>query len=597
MEAGPQKNYEERVQRFQREKNRLSHISVRLSWIRLIYFLAMIALVIFLIQVSEWLGMLFLLVAVGGFGFLIRYHERIENRMAFNDRLIDINRREIEALSHNFTWNEPGNSYKVDKHPYLSDLDIFGEFSLFQYICRAQSTLGKQKLAQWLSRPASDFQITRRQEAVQELEFAIDLRQFLQATAFTLNDDPKDLKKLERWLDSPNVLLGRNWVYVLRWVLPLVTLPSCLIIGYYLGLRYAWMPLIIPGLLIYKFGKRFTIINEETEKVAETLKTYSHFFARLQNHSFESDLLDAYHSKLKLPTGSASDTIHRLGYRIDQLNVRQNFFGIFFNLFGLWDFHWVLALEKLKKVMSIHLDEWLQIIAEVEALSSLANLIYSNEHYVYPSITTSETVVGVQVGHPLIPADERVYNDVHLLETNHIMLVTGSNMAGKSTYLRTTGINMVLANSGAPVCAEKFTFRPSPIVTSMRVSDAIEEGASSFYAELAKLKSVIDRVSVDPKMIFLLDEILKGTNSADRHRGSIALLKQLIKYAGVGIVATHDLALTKMEIEYPQTLENWYFDVVIESDKLKFDYRLKRGICSSFNATHLMRQMGIEIGD
>jgi DNA mismatch repair ATPase MutS len=253
-----------------------------------------------------------------------------------------------------------------------------------------------------------------------------------------------------------------------------------------------------------------------------------------------------------------------------------------------------VALEKSKELIRPALRDWLRVIATTEALGSLATLKFNNQDYAWPSIS-HETIHAKDMGHPLIASKDRINNDIDLKHRRQILLITGSNMAGKSTFLRSVGVNLVLANAGAPVCARQFSFVPKPILTSMRVADALEEGASSFYAELDKLKVVIDAVKGDKSVVFLLDEILKGTNSGDRNRGSEALLRQLLKYDGVGLVATHDLALTTLEQELSKDIENWYFDVVIENEKLTFDYRIKRGICQSFNATILMKQMGIEM--
>ena len=586
--------YQLRVQRFAQEAAKYQRRYDKLGYVRLITFILVVACFIFILQYTLWLAILFLLLAIAGFGRLVLYHEEIGRKSAFALILEQLNHDEIRCLNHDYAWNVHGGEYLDHKHPYLSDLDIFGPHSLFQYVNRAQTRPGRNRLASWFSRGVSEADIQRRQTAVDELAGLVDLRQRLMAEAQDLDDDPLHLRNLQRWLQSDDYLLHRPGVWLARWVLPIFTLLACIGIVYLMGFFYLWVPLLIPGYLLYRTHKKITRINAETEKVATTLKTYSRILRGLEHATFVTPLLRTMQTDLTTSGSRPSVLIAKLGYQIDQLSVRQNFFGIFFNLFAMWDLHWVVALERSKELIAPHIDRWFEIISDFEALASLANLKYSNPEYHFP-VLARMAVKAKGLGHPLLPGSTRVVNDLLLNDHAHVLLITGSNMAGKSTWLRSLGVNLVLANAGGPVCAQQFDFEPRPIYTSMRVADALEEGASSFYAELAKLKSVIEAVKEDPRVVFLLDEILKGTNSGDRHRGSEALLRQFIKYGGSGLVATHDLALTKLEKEFPGKIENWYFDVIIENDQLAFDYKIKRGICQSFNATLLMQQMGIEI--
>ena len=590
----PQQIYRERIIEFSKRESELLRKYNHLGYVRLIVFLLMIAVFILLVQKIGWFAGVFLLLAIGGFGKLVYYHEGIKEQADFAEKLRKINELEQKSLRFEYHWNPTGSRFFDPQHPYLSDLDIFGSHSLFQYVNRATTSLGQERLAEWFSRGACAEEITARQKAVEDLLGNIDLRQNLMAEGISIDDIPEHLQALNGWLKSENYLLPKVGIWFAKWVLPFFTVGSCLSIAYFISFSYSWIPLIIPGYLMYRTNRKITEINSETEKVAGTLNTYSRILSRIEGAHFESLLLKSSQSSLLSKEGRPSKLIAQLGYRIEQLNVRQNFFGIFFNLFVMWDFHWVVALEKSKILLSRRIEGWLTIISSIESLSSLANLYFNNPDYGMPNLNGT-SVQAVGMGHPLIPTEDRITNPIDLKTSGHVLLITGSNMAGKSTYLRSVGVNLVLANAGGPVCAKEFTFAPRPIYASMRVADALEDGASSFYAELAKLKIVIDAVKSNPKIIFLLDEILKGTNSGDRNKGSEALLRQLIGYGGTGLVATHDLALTKMEKEFPMHLENWYFDVLIEEDKLAFDYKIKRGICQSFNATLLMKQMGIEI--
>jgi DNA mismatch repair ATPase MutS len=304
---------------------------------------------------------------------------------------------------------------------------------------------------------------------------------------------------------------------------------------------------------------------------------------------------------------TASKRISRLSYIIGQLNVRYNAFAILLNISALWDLQWVYQLEKWKKQEKDHLPGWFEALATFEALCSYANLNYNNPSWSFPDVGNKNSVDAEALGHPLIHESERICNDINIPLNGHIKLVTGSNMAGKSTFLRTVGLNIILALSGAPVCAKRLSLPHLIVYTSMRTQDALHESTSSFYAELKRLKFIIEAVeeqagiAEDSKekqhVFFLLDEILKGTNSVDRHTGSKALIRQLIESKGSGIIATHDLELGKLEESYGGHVENLCIEVEIKDGKLYFDYKLKKGVSESFNATLLMQNMGIKISD
>lgn len=246
--------------------------------------------------------------------------------------------------------------------------------------------------------------------------------------------------------------------------------------------------------------------------------------------------------------------------------------------------------------MQAKLPEWFEILQEFDAMVTLGTLHYNHEDWTIPNIDLAFTgLEGIELGHPLIDAKKRVPNDLIVPNSGHIKLITGSNMAGKSTYLRTVGLNIVLAMTGSPVCAKSLRLPILTVNTSMRTQDVLHESTSSFYAELKRLKTIIDSVENGEKVFFLLDEILKGTNSHDRHTGSRALIEQLIKSKGMGLIATHDLELGVLEAEANGTIENLCIEVMVEKDRLTFDYTIKKGVSKSFNATYLMRNMGIKI--
>ncbi|MDH3649604.1 MAG: hypothetical protein OEQ53_07965, partial [Saprospiraceae bacterium] len=395
------------------------------------------------------------------------------------------------------------------------------------------------------------------------------------------------------WLRSSTYLIDNPMRRTMRWIVLFITLPACLALIYFGLINIGWVPLLLPGYFLWKSKEPIDQIHRQTEHASQTLAIYARLFNHLEAQNWEAQSLKSMARRWVDYKNRPSKWISNLSFAIAQLNVRSNFFAIFFNLFGLWDFHWVYRLEKIKVKIQDELDDWFDILATTEALCSLANLSFNNPEWAIPALSQIH-LNATELGHPLISPDRRVCNDLAISQRSDLKLITGSNMAGKSTFLRTVGVNLVLAGAGGPVCASSFEWKPVGIFTSMRTVDALNENASTFYAELSRLKTMLDMVK-EQDCLVLLDEILKGTNSGDRHKGSEALIKQLIGWQAIGLIATHDLALTHLEKQFPCRIENWYFDVSIRDDELVFDYQVKRGICQSFNATLLMRKMGIEI--
>jgi DNA mismatch repair ATPase MutS len=269
---------------------------------------------------------------------------------------------------------------------------------------------------------------------------------------------------------------------------------------------------------------------------------------------------------------------------------------LFLNAFLLWDVRQIIALNKWKHKNRQQLPNWYQLIAEMEVLNSLATTHFNYPEWAIPDFSSEHFTLEAQnLGHPLIQQRQRISSDFSLKGQGKVALVTGSNMAGKSTFLRSLGVNIVLAQMGSPVCANGFIVSPNKLMSSMRIADNLAENTSTFYAELKKLKTIIEAVNRHEPVFILLDEILRGTNSLDKHTGSEALIRQLIKHEAIAVLATHDVELAKLEKEFPGSLENYHFDVQVEGEELYFDYKLKHGVCTSLNASILMKKIGIEV--
>lgn len=541
---------------------------------------------------------------MGGFYRLMKWHLGMQESAGHAERLAAINELEVKAMEHQFGGFPDGARFLSHEHPNALDLDLFGPQSMFQSSCRATTAIGQERLAQYLLEPAPVPTIAERQKAIIELCPMLDWRQNFQAYGLETADNPQHLDLLRAWLADPDLVRGNRWL----------TLASLLAPWYFLACFVAWVVwvpwpifvlLLTPILVVLKqTNEQVGRIHLRTAYAEASLAAYARLMQYIEKQPFEAILTASLRSKLLEGEATASVQVKRLSYIIRQLNMRFNFFAIFFNIGSLWDLRYVLRLEKWRAANREHLPNWFDALREMEALCSLAALWHNNPDWVMPNFDGENPkgashLVGNGLGHPLIHPDKRRCNDFSMDTRGHIKLITGSNMAGKSTFLRTVGLNVVLAQAGAPVCASAFSLPPLRVYTSMRTQDDLSESTSSFYAELKRLKVIIEAVKQAGNgglpVFFLLDEILKGTNSVDRHTGSAALIRQLIRLRGGGLIATHDLELGRMEAESGGTVENLCMEVEIKDGKLFFDYTIKPGVSKSFNATLLMRQMGIEV--
>lgn len=596
--------YLERAEAFETTAEALKKKYNQYSLVRLLLFIAATGLAIYLwTGVHELAGAAFTLAFLYAFYRFILWHQNIQRQEKHHRNLSAVNRLEAGVLNHGYSSFQNGEEFTDPEHPYSLDLDLFGDFSFFQYLNRAGTALGRERLAGYLLMPAGHDTIKQRQAAVAELQKMLDWRQHFQAYSLETEDRLEHIRLLKRWLAEPPFVSNRPGLVAALYLTPLLSLTGLLLFIFYLPWFLAILFILPAAWILRQTREQVDKAHNQTTQAEEMLAHYGRLLRHIEGQAFESPHLRELHRLLELPNDKlASDAIQRLSYIIGQLNVRYNFFAIFLNLGGLWDLQWVYRLERWKASLQEQLPRWFEAIAEFEALSSFGNLYFNNPEWTLPTLHDAPRLEGEALGHPLIHRDKRVCNDITVPTDGHIKLVTGSNMAGKSTFLRTVGINIVLAMAGAPACARRLALPPLQVYTSMRTQDALHESTSSFYAELKRLKLIIEAVEAgadkrppEPQAFFLLDEILKGTNSNDRHTGSKALIKQLIRSRGSGIIATHDLELGQLEAGANGAVENLRIEVEIKDGKLYFDYKLKKGVSQSFNATLLMKQMGIKI--
>jgi len=511
---------------------------------------------------------------------------------------IKINDDEQKALAHNYYHFDDGNHFMPAVHPYANDLDIFGRASLFQYYNRTTSDMGGKTLANWFLQPATVDIILQRQAAVKELTTTTVWRQELQAYGKEEKITVATQQRLQSWLQSEPHFINNIFWKILQFGVPAIIIT---VIGLNIAdiITETTRNIFLAGSAVIAFiiAKKIAPLHEQVSKMANELAVLADSIRLIEQTHFNTPLLQTLQSKFITGNTKSSVQLKQLKKIVERLDLRLNpVIFIPLAIIFQWDIQQAMALEKWKQRNQQNINDWFNAIGDFEVLNSFATVSFNHPEWSYPTFTAQHFFIsGTNIGHPLINSAKRVDNNIDIKSSEELMLITGSNMAGKSTYLRSIGINTVLAMAGAPVCAATFTLSPVQIISSMRIADNLEESTSTFYAELKKLKAIIDKVNAGEKIFILLDEILRGTNSLDRHTGSVALVKQLINHKAACIIATHDVELAKLKEIYPENILNYHFDVQVEKEELYFDYKLKEGICTSLNASILMKKIGIKL--
>lgn len=531
------------------------------------------------------------------FIYLVKYHSKLLLIRSLYESDIKLNENELKALDGNFEIFDSGKEFIDPAHPYSFDLDIFGDGSLFQFINRYASTVGKNKLAAMLSNPHLDHhEISDNQEAIKELSGYLDWRQNFQAIGMSYKEKKEDHKRMLDWVKEPAVFNHKIFT-VLIYLIPVLSVIMVYLlavgnINFNVFLFYLVIPWGISGSFATKVNRRHNLVNNTSKMLVK----YALLLNSVEQKDFSSPKLIRLKDKLKSNKGSAGKNIKQLSAILTALDNRLNFVSwALFNGLMLWD---ILQMKRLESWQENHKDNmksWFDVIAEIDALNSFSNYDYNNTDTVFPQFQKSKFQLSTKnMGHPLIKKSQRVNNDI-TINDGEFLVITGANMAGKSTFLRTIVVNMILGMCGAPVCADDFHFQPRKIFTSIRTNDSLHKNESYFYSELKRLKRIIDELKSGTQLFVVLDEILKGTNSKDKHAGSEALLKQFITLKTCGIVATHDIALGNLEEAFPDNIKNKCFEVDISGSQLSFDYKLRDGVSKNMNATILMREMGITV--
>lgn len=560
-------------------------------------FICFIFIIFLAIKLDNISILYFLFLPILLFAFFVKYNAKEKLKLSILQNILTINTKEIASLNGDFSTFKNGKKFSDSQHSYSHDLDIFGEKSIYQYINRTTSTFSEKKLADYfVNFVTNKIEIQNRQDAVKELSSETNWRQEFLANGQKFESDANDIEELIHW-KSEEISIFKNEILwkILLWIIPiLVVLATFLSIQNIVPSSFLLFIYLIPLSLV---GKKLKIINHQHLKISkylDILKQNNILSQFIENKEFKSNKLKEIKSNLLSNNKKASEEINKLASIAQQLDNRSNpVFAFLMNTFFLWDLNYVLKLKKWLQSNEGEIKNWFNAVHEMEVYTSFANYFFNNPTYTFPILSENIILKTTEIGHPLLLSQNRVSNDFELTNLQNFVIITGANMAGKSTFLRTIGINITLAMCGLPVCAKEFEFTPTPLFSSMRTSDSLSENESYFYSELKRLKMIVDKLKNGEQLFVILDEILKGTNSKDKAEGSKKFIKQLLKHQVAGIIATHDLSLCSVKEDFPTLVKNNYFDVEIINDKLDFDYKLKQGICSNMNAEFLMKKMGI----
>jgi DNA mismatch repair ATPase MutS len=617
----PLKEYEKRkfkynslLKKEHKYKNNISNLRLAVFILGIIALIIMYLLKKYFLFDSILLDMLILLF------YLAYIQKNITNKKKLLAALYEVN--EISTKRLNGRWkifNDNGEEFIDKHHKYSYDLDIFGNNSLFQWMNTAHTYVGRLKLKEILTeKPQNEHNIYDRQSAIMELGPKVYFRQRLEAEGKIIYNNEQDPKKLFSWIGaSENCRLKKQVTWILK-ILSMVTAITSLmlairVINYLLNIFidtdrslpkiFYVIPYYVPIFLvsiqciILRIKRKDRLKNlVVAEKYNYNIKMYKGMLKHIEKYKFKSKYILNLYKKLYNNDGlGASKQLEAFSRICGSIANRRNMLYSILNPILLLDYHWNISVESWKIKSGKNFKKWIDVIGELEVLSSISTIKYNNPCWTMPKIINgSSRITAKTIGHPLL-GEKRVCNSLNIGKSYSVMLITGSNMSGKSTFMRTVGVNIILAYTGAPVCAEQFCCTIIDLYTCMRIDDNLAQNISSFYAEILKIKNIVKASKERKNVLFLLDEIFKGTNSIDRHTGAMILISQLSRNGNLGIVSTHDLELGKMADYKNSKIKNYHFSEYYTENKIYFDYKLKLGISSTRNAVYLMKLAGIEI--
>ena len=529
-------------------------------------------------------------IALIAFVYLVTKHLRLKQTKSLLEAKLTINKTEIAVLNGTFSDLESGKEFTNPEHYFSNDIDLFGVGSFFQYINRTATNEGKKLLAAILT--SNDINsIEEKQKVTQELALKVKWRQHFTAVASLINTKTA-IPVIVKWVHSyeqklPTFLTLFSYLFSTISIV-LIGLLSFDVITFSVLLIWFIIGLITTAF----FFKNIQDLATETTKAKETFNQYHQLLAQIENEEFTNSTLKNNQAKIQQENKKASTIFKEFSKKLDAFDQRNNIIiAVVGNGLFLWDIRNTIKIEKWITTYKNTVEEWFNVVSFFDAQNSLANFVFNKPEYIFPIINKEKSVLNaVNLGHPLLNTTKRIDNDF-VIDNEEFFIVTGANMAGKSTFLRAVSLAIVMANTGLPICAEKVKYNPVKLITSMRTSDSLSDDESYFYAELKRLKFIVNEIKTENYFI-ILDEILKGTNSMDKAIGSKKFIEKLNKSNSTGIIATHDVSLCELSKEY-NTIKNYYFDAEIIDNELHFDYKMKNGVCKNMNASFLLKKMEI----
>jgi hypothetical protein len=558
---------------------------------------------------SQKFSVAWALVPIAAFAALLVWHDRLLRTLEHRRRAVRYFERAIDRLDGRWVGRgERGSAYLDAVHPYAQDLDLFGEGSLFELLSTARTHIGEDTLARWLLAPAAPDAVRERQQAVEELRPRLDLREDLAVLAEEARSGV-DPASLAAWGESPALL--DSGVRAFLWIgtiLGVAALAGLIAAGLdSLGLaripppwglvaRYVFLAgLLFNGTFLYRRRSAIDAVVAAVDEAAHELGLLSGILVRIEREHFHSPLLHKLRASLEAEGEPPSRRLARLRRLTEKLDSRDNLFVKMLEVFILWTPWLTLRVEEWRRHSGPAVRRWLAAVGEMEALCSLSSHAFEHPADPFPEFIEGACLEAEGIGHPLIPEDRVVRNDVRLGDGARVLIVSGSNMSGKSTMLRTLGVNAVLAQAGAPVRARRLRLSPLSVGASIRVTDSLQGGVSRFYAEILRLRQILNLTSEPLAVLFLIDEVLHGTNSHDRRIGAQAVVRELARRGAIGLLTTHDLALADIAESLDGRAVNVHFEDHIEDGRIHFDYRMRPGVVHKSNAIELMRSVGLEI--
>jgi hypothetical protein len=594
MESGPHQEYSERLAARRAASETHYRMHMRIGNWRLL--LALLAVTIAVLAFAkDMLSGWWLFVPVAGFIALAVKHERVLERKRRCDRAAGVYERGLARLEDRWAGSgETGDRFRDDAHPYADDLDLFGKGSLFQLLCTARTQSGEATLARWLLAPATVDEIRARHEAVRELTPMLDLREDLAVLGETVRSGVHP-EALAAWGEEPPAASLRG-PRILAAALAVVTIMTG-VVWAATGFRAAFFLMVaLDSAFIFHWRKWLAAVLASVESAAHDLMLLSLVLDRLERERFHTPRLVEVRAALDVADRPASRRIARLNRLMELLDSRDHLLMRVIGPLILWTPQLAFAVEAWRTESGPLVRGWLAAVGEFEALSAFAGYGYEHPMDPFPEFTSeAPRFDGDGLGHPLLPESKFVRNTVFLGGELRVLVVSGSNMSGKSTLLRTVGVSAVMALAGAPVRAASLKLSPLTLGACIRVLDSLQSGVSRFYAEITRLRAIVDLTAGRLPLLFLLDEFLHGTNSHDRRIGAEAIVRGLVERDAIGLVTTHDLALAHIADTLAPRGANVHFEDHLENGRMTFDFVLRPGVVTKSNALELMRSMGLEV--